>query len=318
MTAARVATAGGEPGAEQRIAAEVVALNMGFQPEVGLARALGVAASLRRCRARPSRDRDRRGGPHRDRRRVRGWRRRGAGRLARGDGARPAGRAGRGAGPGVRRAARSGRRAPALARALAFQDALWRAVPPPAPRLDLLRDDTIVCRCEEVTAGRLRAEIAGGLTSLAALKKATRAGMGRCQGRFCAATVARLCPDSPAEPGFAAPRAPLRPVPAAALMFEAPEFEALLHEQAGRAGASASGAAGRRRDPARRRAGDRRRRGGAVLRLFPGGRGGRRAAGRPRRGGDGGQHRQCRQPACAAAVLRLRRTTCPRMAARRR
>ncbi len=91
-------------------------------------------------------------------------------------------------------------------------------------------DETIVCRCEEVTAGRLRQELADGLTSLPALKKATRAGMGRCQGRFCAATIARLCPDAPDDYAFAAPRAPLRPVPAAPLMFEAPEFEAPLLE----------------------------------------------------------------------------------------
>ncbi len=93
-----------------------------------------------------------------------------------------------------------------------------------------LSDATIVCRCEEVTAGRLRQELAGGLTSLPALKKATRAGMGRCQGRFCSATIARLCPDAPDDFAFAAPRAPLRPVPAAPLMFEAPEFEAPLLE----------------------------------------------------------------------------------------
>ena len=75
---------------------------------------------------------------------------------------------------------------------------------------------------------RLRTEIAGGLRSLAALKRATRAGMGRCQGRFCAASIARLCPDPPDPESFAAPRLPIRPVPAAALMFEAPEFEAPL------------------------------------------------------------------------------------------
>jgi glycine/D-amino acid oxidase-like deaminating enzyme len=114
----------------------------------------------------------------------------------------------------------------ALARALAFQEALWRLFRPPPPAA--IADDTIVCRCEEVTAGRLRAELAGDLTSLPALKKATRAGMGRCQGRFCAATIARLCPDAPDDLAFAAPRAPLRPVPAAPLMFEAPEFEAPL------------------------------------------------------------------------------------------
>ena len=69
------------------------------------------------------------------------------------------------------------------------------AVPAVRLRPGSLSDETIVCRCEEVTAGRLRNELANGLTSLPALKKATRAGMGRCQGRFCAATIARLCPD---------------------------------------------------------------------------------------------------------------------------
>ena len=85
----------------------------------------------------------------------------------------------------------------ALRRALAFQDALWTLFRPLRLRPGSLPDETIVCRCEEVTAGRLRQELAGGLTSLPALKKATRAGMGRCQGRFCSATIARLCPDAP-------------------------------------------------------------------------------------------------------------------------
>jgi glycine/D-amino acid oxidase-like deaminating enzyme len=115
-----------------------------------------------------------------------------------------------------------------LRRALAFQDALWSLFRPPRLRAETITDETIVCRCEEVTAGRLRHELASGLTSLPALKKATRAGMGRCQGRFCAATIARLCPDAPDDFAFAAPRVPLRPMPAAPLMFEAPEFEAPL------------------------------------------------------------------------------------------
>ncbi|MGH7152365.1 MAG: FAD-dependent oxidoreductase, partial [Acetobacteraceae bacterium] len=109
-----------------------------------------------------------------------------------------------------------------------FQDALWALFRPPPFDAKSISDQTIICRCEEVTAGQIRAELANGLASLPAIKKATRAGMGRCQGRFCAATVARLCPDSPAEYGFAAPRAPLRPTLAAPLMIEAPEFEAPL------------------------------------------------------------------------------------------
>ena len=116
----------------------------------------------------------------------------------------------------------------ALRRALAFQDALWTLFRPPR-----LRPETSPTKRSSAAARRsppagCAQELANGLASLPALKKATRAGMGRCQGRFCAATVARLCPDAPDDFAFAAPRAPLRPVPAAPLMFEAPEFEAPL------------------------------------------------------------------------------------------
>lgn len=209
--------------------ADTVALNLGFQPEVGLARALGV--------------------PHR-------FVDVGIGHLATetdddgrtpidgvfavGDGARLGGARvalARGRLAGLAAARDLGFAAPddararaALRRALAFQDALWRVFAPPAFVASEVTDATIVCRCEEVTAGRLRAEIAAGLTSVAALKKATRAGMGRCQGRFCAATVARLAPGLVDDWAFAAPRAPVRPVPAAPLMFPAEEFEAPLLE----------------------------------------------------------------------------------------
>jgi bacterioferritin-associated ferredoxin len=118
----------------------------------------------------------------------------------------------------------------AVARAIEFQRSLSFVFD--ADRVKIA-DETIVCRCEEVTAAQLRAEIASGVTSLPALKKATRAGMGECQGRFCSGTIARLCPDALTDDGFAAPRAPLRPVPIAALMREAPEFvEDLLFDPA--------------------------------------------------------------------------------------
>jgi glycine/D-amino acid oxidase-like deaminating enzyme len=115
------------------------------------------------------------------------------------------------------------RAAIAVARAKEFQQSLSFVFD--ADRVKI-KDEAIVCRCEEVTAGELRAQIAGGVTSLPALKKATRAGMGDCQGRFCANTIGRLCPDKQEDTAFAAPRAPLRPVPIAAVMREAPEFTA--------------------------------------------------------------------------------------------
>ncbi len=213
------------PHGEQRIAADIVVLNLGFQPETGLARALDI--------------------PHRfvdiglghlateaD----------GEGRTALpgvfavGDGASLGGSRialAKGRAAGLAAARELGLIAPIdplamaeIARAETFQEALWTLFRPPGP--PAIADTTIVCRCEEVTAGRLRHEIAGGLVSIAALKKATRAGMGRCQGRFCAATIARLCPDAPVAEAFAAPRVPVKPVPAAALMFEVGEFEAPL------------------------------------------------------------------------------------------
>ena len=175
---------------------DVVALNLGFQPETGLARALGAKQRFVDV-----------GLGHLASETDAGRAHLGAGVFAVGDGASLGGARvamARGRLAGLAAARELGLHAPdepatraALRRALAFQDALWTLFRPIRLRPGTLTDETIVCRCEEVTAGRLRQELAGGLTSLPALKKATRAGMGRCQGRFCAATIARLCPDAP-------------------------------------------------------------------------------------------------------------------------
>ncbi len=53
-----------------------------------------------------------------------------------------------------------------------------------------LDDATVVCRCEEVTAGTLRRVASEtDTTSLRSLKLTTRAGLGICQGRICGRTV---------------------------------------------------------------------------------------------------------------------------------
>jgi NADPH-dependent 2,4-dienoyl-CoA reductase/sulfur reductase-like enzyme len=46
-------------------------------------------------------------------------------------------------------------------------------------------DATVVCRCEDVTAGALRSAIATGARSVRELRSLTRCGMGYCQGRTC-------------------------------------------------------------------------------------------------------------------------------------
>ena len=46
-------------------------------------------------------------------------------------------------------------------------------------------DDTILCRCEDITMGQVKDAIAAGCRTPVAVKRATRTGMGICQGRIC-------------------------------------------------------------------------------------------------------------------------------------
>jgi glycine/D-amino acid oxidase-like deaminating enzyme len=56
-----------------------------------------------------------------------------------------------------------------------------------------LDDDTVICRCEEVTAAELRAGAeATGSRGLRSLKLSTRAALGVCQGRMCGRSVEEL------------------------------------------------------------------------------------------------------------------------------
>ncbi|MBQ3103335.1 MAG: (2Fe-2S)-binding protein, partial [Oscillospiraceae bacterium] len=43
-------------------------------------------------------------------------------------------------------------------------------------------NDPIICRCEEIRRSEIQAAIDAGCTSVTAIKKFTRAGMGPCQG----------------------------------------------------------------------------------------------------------------------------------------
>jgi NADPH-dependent 2,4-dienoyl-CoA reductase/sulfur reductase-like enzyme len=54
-----------------------------------------------------------------------------------------------------------------------------------APRPMQLDDSTLVCRCEEVTAGSVREAVRAGCQGMNQLKAYTRCGMGPCQGRIC-------------------------------------------------------------------------------------------------------------------------------------
>ncbi|MEW2042968.1 (2Fe-2S)-binding protein, partial [Streptomyces sp. NPDC005534] len=92
----------------------------------------------------------------------------------------------------------------------AFSAALDTMYAPPAHWTDQVTDDTVVCRCEEVTGGRIREAVTDlGAGDVRTVKLLTRAGMGWCQGRMCEPAVAGLagCEQTPAR------RLLARPVP---------------------------------------------------------------------------------------------------------
>lgn len=86
------------------------------------------------------------------------------------------------------------------------------------PSPDVLKpaDDTLVCRCEEVTAGDIRKCVDEGATGPNQLKAYTRCGMGPCQGRMCGLTVAEVIADARAKPieeiGYYRLRPPIKPI----------------------------------------------------------------------------------------------------------
>jgi NADPH-dependent 2,4-dienoyl-CoA reductase/sulfur reductase-like enzyme len=105
-------------------------------------------------------------------------------------------------------------------RALAARPFLDAAFPP-GLSAHVPVDDTIVCRCEELTAGVLRAKIEAGTRDLNLLRAETRCGMGPCQGRSCMITVSRMVADGPVRSPLPLPvyraRPPVRPLPLGAL-----------------------------------------------------------------------------------------------------
>ena len=88
---------------------------------------------------------------------------------------------------------------------------------PPAKEFELPPDDeTIVCRCEEVTAGQIRQVATLGCVGPNQGKAFTRCGMGPCMGRKCGVTVSRLIAEHHGlgmdEVGHYRIRPPVKPI----------------------------------------------------------------------------------------------------------
>ncbi|AQH02263.1 FAD/NAD(P)-binding oxidoreductase [Burkholderia sp. KK1] len=107
-----------------------------------------------------------------------------------------------------------------LSRYTRFAAGLRTAFPWPARFAAALPDETIVCRCEAITAGELRRVVNEmGAKEANRAKAFSRVGMGRCQGRFCAHAGAEVIAAEARVPLEAVGRlrgqAPVKPLPMA-------------------------------------------------------------------------------------------------------
>ena len=89
----------------------------------------------------------------------------------------------------------------------------------------LVRDDTVICRCEEIRTSAVSEVIGAGAVDLHQAKLQTRAGMGYCQGRVCNSLVAPLIAAQTGQPLDKlfpyTTRPPLQPITLGAMVREA-------------------------------------------------------------------------------------------------
>jgi NADPH-dependent 2,4-dienoyl-CoA reductase/sulfur reductase-like enzyme len=109
-----------------------------------------------------------------------------------------------------------------------FAAGLRVAFPWPARLASMLPDETIVCRCEAITAGELRRVVREtGAREANRAKAFSRVGMGRCQGRFCAHAGAEVISAAASVPlasvGRLRGQAPVKPLPVTLIEEETSE-----------------------------------------------------------------------------------------------
>ncbi|MBZ9737371.1 NAD(P)/FAD-dependent oxidoreductase [Mesorhizobium sp. CA18] len=111
-----------------------------------------------------------------------------------------------------------------LKRLKRFARGLAIAFPWPKEMARALPDDAIVCRCENVTAGSIRASVEHGGGEANRVKSLSRVGMGRCQGRYCLPAAVEVITAqagcAPKDVGRFRGQAPVRPAPVGAFLQE--------------------------------------------------------------------------------------------------
>ena len=87
----------------------------------------------------------------------------------------------------------------------------------PTSLIKNINDDTILCRCEDITKKDIKNAVSNGAKNLNQIKSWTRFGMGPCQGRTCQYSVAKVASEqlkcNVKDLGYLTGRTPLRPFP---------------------------------------------------------------------------------------------------------
>ncbi|MEW6265712.1 MAG: NAD(P)/FAD-dependent oxidoreductase [Thermodesulfobacteriota bacterium] len=103
-----------------------------------------------------------------------------------------------------------------LKRLRRFCDLLYEISRPRPGLYELARKDTIICRCEEITLAEIEEALADNASNINEIKRMTRSGMGRCQGRMCGPALYELLSrkqgSQPEGLGAFQPRPPVKPV----------------------------------------------------------------------------------------------------------
>ena len=103
-----------------------------------------------------------------------------------------------------------------LTRHRRFQKWLWSLYAAPRLGVQLATPDTLICRCEEITLRQIDEALSDGPLPIGDLKRATRVGMGPCQGRYCGMNLSERVAQSHGaaldESMRFAPRMPVKPV----------------------------------------------------------------------------------------------------------
>lgn len=97
---------------------------------------------------------------------------------------------------------------------------------PRAGLYELAKDDTVICRCEEVTLKQLKEALADNTIQIKDFKRMTRMGMGSCEGRMCGPSTIEIMrhqlKSSVENVGCLKPRPTIKPVVLGVLAAEKP------------------------------------------------------------------------------------------------